>query len=783
MKTYAICLAAAAAFAIAFGAIAVGASAQLPEPGDTPIEVGAVEIQGIERVSEQLVRSQLEVQAGQTYNPLAVSRDIRRLFDLGRFAGIQADGRMENGKITVTYIVEELRYIDEVKIIGNKRIKQRQIRGVITWNEGDSFFADGYESERDAVLNLYRSKGFLNSSVDILVDEISASRVRVTYAIDEGSKARITDIEITGNDALSDRKIRKLLDTKKRRLWVVGGRYDETKFEQDLANLVREYKNYGRMEADIVDTSIEPIGDGKKVRVAIDVSEGPEYTVESLDIAQNEVFDDDELLNTVEVVAGEVHNQGQVEDDSTTLETGYRDSGYVDAQVRPQVTLNRDRKTTNVAHQILEGDLKYVREIKITGNSVTRDDVIRRHILLAPGDRFDGAALRASQNQLEATEYFEEPPRVTREPISDDHRFENLLIDLEEGRTGNFNFGTGYSTTEGLGGFVEFRLRNFDITNWPTFSGAGQQFAVAFNIGEQRTEYTLSFTDPEILGYPLSFGFDLYDQTVKYEGGSDYEEHTQGAQLRFAKALSPYVTARSAIRYSSADIDDFTRPFLTPFIQPDIQELNDPGTTIANSWGITRNTLNHFREPTAGAIHRFDAEIAGFGGDNDFLKFEHDSTWYRSLHRDHKWVASFRTRTGVAFPYGDRELVPLSDRFFAGGATTIRGYDTRDIGPKERTFFFFGDEQAIGGEFRVLNSVEVRYKAAEILNLYGFVDSGGVWKTPSDFDLGDIKYSIGIGLGLQIPRFGPLRVDYGFAINPDDDQGSGKLHLSTGIRF
>ena len=760
------------------------ATAQIPQ--DMP--VARIDIQGLERVSEQLVRAQLEVQVGQPINRLAIARDIRRLYDLRRFAQVQADASVIAGQLVVTYIVTEERYIDEVKIIGNRRVREREIRSVINWKEGDSFYEGGYNAEREAILDLYRSKGYLTTTVDIVVEELSPARVRVTYIVDEGRKARIRSIEFVGNEALTDSKLRKTMQTKRAR-WLFGGRYNEERFEEDLRELVREYSNYGRLEADILDTQFEHGENGKRLDLTIQVSEGPEYTVGSLDVADNVVFDDDELLQSVEVLSGEVHNQGQVEEDANLLQTGYQDAGYVDAQVRPIITLDRERKTTNIAHQILEGNLKYVREIKIRGNNVTRDEVIRRRVLLLPGDRFDGAAIRATKAQLEALDYFEpsDPEFGTGvntilEPIPDDERFENLLIDVEEGRTGNFNFGGGYSTTEGFGGFVEFRFRNFDITNWPTFSGGGQEFAINLAIGEVRDEYSVSFTDPEFMGYPFAFGVDLFDQSYRTQGGSDYTEETQGGQIRLVKSLSPFVTGRTSLRFTRVELQDFTGIFGI-LLNPSVRELRDPGTTIANGWGFTRDTLDHYRDPTQGAVHSVDLTFAGLGGDNDFVKLEQDSAWFWPLDQERQLILSFRTRNAIGFAYGDKELIPINERYFAGGSTTIRGYDTRDVGPKERTYLFFGEEEAIGGEARILNSLELKYKWSRFFRLYGFIDSGGVWKQVSDFDLGDIKYSIGLGVGFDIPQLGPFRLDYGFAINPDEDQGSGRLHIQTGFRF
>ncbi|MCC6697466.1 MAG: outer membrane protein assembly factor BamA [Candidatus Hydrogenedentes bacterium] len=735
-----------------------------------------VRIQGLERVSEQLIRSQLEVQAGQTYNQVAISRDIRRLSDTTFFSSIKADATLDGEQVVISYLVEEKRVISEIKIIGNDKIKERAIRGAVSWREGDTFLEDGYDEEREAILNLYQSKGIANTTVDIVVEEVGPSRVRITYMVDEGKKARIRSVDFEGNDALSDRQLRKGMQTK-RRWWFFGGKYDEDKFEADLQKVLDKYGDHGRLEAAVAGTEIAYSDSGKGMDIVISVAEGPEYKVGTIETANNVVFDDDEILKLLKVQAGDVHNKGQVQKDSDLVAKGYADSGYVNAGVTPQVTLDKESTTTNIVYRTDEGDLKYVGEIKVTGNDVTRDDVIRRDIFVVPGERFDGTLLEASKRRLESTDYYE-AIRFSMENIEENDRFANLLVDVDEGRTGFWNFGAGYSTDDGFGGYTELRFNNFDITNWPTFSGGGQQFRIRLNLGQRRNEYNLSFTDPEFMGYPILFGVDLFDESYEYEGGSDYTQETSGGQLRLGKVLSPYVTARTAVSYRSVNYSDMeTGPFSAyyPYIGGDV--------TISSIWGINRTTTDNSRDPSKGARHDLQLEIAGIGGDNNFWKIDHDSTWFWALDEESKWVLSYRSRQGIGSPWGDSDVIPLSDRYFVGGSSTVRGYDSRDIGPTRPRYGIFGDDESVGGELRLVNNLEIKYKWNKWFRLYGFLDAGGVWLEPSDFGFGDMKYGAGVGIGFDVPRMGPIRVDIGMPLNGDEDQDGPKVHLQGGFRF
>lgn len=751
------------------------AVAQYPATAQSSGTVGEVRIDGLERVSEQLVRSKLEVQAGQEYNPLAVSRDIRRLNDLGFFTQIKADAARENNALTITYTVAEKQVIEKVLVLGNKKIKERRILSALSMREGDPFIAEAYEEERIAILDLYEGKGFANTTVDVVAERVGPSRMRLIYTIQEGQKAKIRSIKFEGNEVLSGRKLRKLMATK-RAHWFLGGKYEEEKLEFDLQKIINNYGDFGRLEAEVAKTDLLYNDNGKKMDLTIYLKEGPEYKIDNLEIAGNAVFDDDELLEDVQVTAGDVHNKSQVEKDAAELQKDYQDSGYVAAEVSPVVILDKDAKTTRVTHKVEEGDLKYIREVKIIGNQLTKDDVIRRQLALEPGDRYDGSRLELSKRNLQRTDYFE-TVRTNLDFADKDDLFTNLIFDVEEGKQGNFNFGAGFSSDEGLGGFAELRLNNFDITNWPNFTGGGQQLALKLNLGSQRDQYSLSFTDPEFLGYPFAAGFDLFNDSYQVRGGARYTEDRQGGQLRLGKTLSNYVTMRSSLRYETTEITGL--PF---FVNPVIRRQSGESTTVSIRNEFERNTLDAFRDPTKGSKHTLSLEFAGLGGDNEFYKIFMDSQWYHALDENQKWVLSFRSREGYVAEYGNSDFVPLTDKFYAGGTNTVRGYDNRDIGPKAKEYIFFGDRFPLGGNITYVGNLELKYKLTEQLRFYSFIDAGGVWDD-NNFDFGEMRYSAGFGIGMEVPRLGPIRVDYGIPLNPDEDQGSGRLHLVSGIRF
>ena len=757
--------------------LAVGVCAQTPPT----ITIDTIEIQGLTRVGEPLIRSQLESREGEPISRRAIARDIRRLSQMGYFTNIEAHYELRVGTNVLIYKFTEEKTIGELVIVGNKKLKDRDVRSALNYQEGEPFFEEAFESERFDLLDMYKDKGFLNATVDIVVEELDNSRMRVSYLIEEGRKARVKKVKFSGNESLSNRKLRRTVKTGNGFLFI-SGKYKEEKFNTDLENIVGHYGDIGHLEAEIISTDFEYFKKGKRVLITINLFEGPEYTIANLDLDENFVFTDPELYQLIEVNPGDVHNKSQVAKDALAIESQYSDNGYVNARVNSLVTLDYENHTTNIIHHVVENDLKYIRELIITGNSDTKDEVARRHIVLTPGDRFDGSDLRYSVNELNRSQLFGEV-RPSLEDFRPDDRFVNLLMDVDEGKTGNFNFGVGLNSDTGVGGFGELRLNNFDISNPPSFTGGGQIFTANASIGEYYTGYRIGFTDPEFMGYPFSFGVDLFDDESESRGGSEFTIKQQGARIRLGKRLSTNITVQTYFGFADVSIDN-----LDTFVDPKLRELEDDGTSHTWGWSFIRNTANHYLDPTDGTRFQFNNEWAGLGGDNEYVKFQTDITLYYGIKKFEKMSFLFNNRNGYAIPLGDKKFVPLSARFFAGGGSTVRGYDNRDVGPRAKTFqrafgrnFF--DKEAVGGEFRILNTLEAKYKLNDIMRLYTFADGGGLWFDIDDFEIDDFKYSVGIGVGLQVPFLGPLRIDYGFPLNPDDHQGSGRLHLQSLINF
>lgn len=747
----------------ALGAIAFGRPVAAQT---TAFNVKEIVITGNRSVSDQLIRSQLRVRPGQPYRASDIQRDIRRLFDLGYFSDIKADVRETVDGVIIEYILTERKIIRDVVIVGNRYVNDATLAEVLKAKPGQTYVPGGYQQDQDAIIAVYRGRGFASVNVDVRVREISRTEVELIYTVDEGLKVKVRRIHILGTQAVPERELRRAMRTRPPILRLFGGGYNEDTFRQDLTRILDAFADRGHIDAEIVETRVDYVpGRGNRVDLTIVVSEGPEYVVDQVDLDGNEVYDRGPLLRHTKTVVGDVYNQGQVDAEAEAIQEFYSSHGYILASVASRLDIDREQHTIGVTYSVTERQLMYVGRVLVRGNVKTKDEVIRRELTIHPGDRYDGTKLQTSRERLMRTDYYQEVTVTTEATDVPNQR--DLVYLVEEQRTGQFNFGAGFSTNDSLIGQISVQQNNFDITNFPTFTGAGQHITAIAAPGTVLSSYRLSFTEPYLWGNPVSGGFDLFFLEREF---SEYDQDTQGATVRLGKRLTDVTSAAVGYTYQIVDISNVDAD--APVI---IRGEKGETTKSSVSLSYVTDTRDNSRIPTSGARHGGTVEVAGLGGDSEFAKVVQESHWFMPFPLQEDWTLMIRGEVGAAFDYGDNPRVPVFDRFFAGGTGSVRGYDFREVGPRQ-----FGDP--IGGELLTDGTFELGIPLFPIVRGYTFFDWGQVWVDPSDFLDPGLKTAAGVGVGLMTP-LGPMRFDFGFPLNPDDDQGDGEFHLSTGFAF
>jgi outer membrane protein insertion porin family len=756
--------------------------------------------------SESLIRANIRVKEGDTYVRTSVDDDVRSLFSTGFFYNIRvATEPAESGAegIKLIYVLQGNPVLTEVRFEGNEKYSRRKLLKKVTSKIGEpllerKLFLDAQEIEK-----MYQKSGYQRTKVKpvVNIENEAAGRGTVTFQIEEAPKIKIDEVEFVGAQAFKQRKLRKVVKTRRWWMfsWITGsGVLKDDVFQDDKERLTQFYQNEGYIDFELKDVTFEEITP-KKMVVRFLVSEGQQYRVGNVEIKGNSVFPTEEIMQgfysmgkkiapemlpgaekTKTNPKGDIFTPLGLRQDTDAIRDFYGSKGYVDTLVRPMKIPNTERGTIDLVYEIREEDKgpSFIERIDIKGNTKTKDKVIRRELAVSPGEPFDLVRVRVSKSRLEQMRYFEKV-EADWEPTDVQNR-KNLVIDVEEGTTGHVELGAGFSSVDSLFGFVGYREGNFDLFNPPYFRGGGQKLRVGATIGLQRKDYQISFTEPWFLNRKLALGVDLYHSELNYY--SDLYDFSQtGGRLSLTKSLPFNFIGSVSYTLENIGIDDVSPEApLVIRLEPDDRLVSKVGASLAF------DTRNNAVEPTRGQRTELLTEIAGgpLGAEADFFKWEMRSSWFfPGFFEGHVWEVI--GRGGVVEAYGDSAdqadipafaQVPLFDRFFLGGVNSLRGFKYRKVGPHI-------DGEPVGGNTFYFGSVDYTIPIVERLKFALFYDIGNVSLDPYDFDFKDYSDNWGVGIRLNIPRLGPLRLDYGIPINYDKENvsGSGKFQFSVGF--
>ncbi|MFC1703223.1 outer membrane protein assembly factor BamA [Candidatus Omnitrophota bacterium] len=740
---------------------------------ETSKQVTAIDVRGNQTISVTTIVSKIKTRVGQIYSQNIISEDLNRLFNTGYFSDVSVDREDHKDGFRVIFIVIEKPIIDSITFTGQRHLNERKLRMLIASKKGEFFDEQKIGDDVKQIKNEYQKRGFSDVSItpDSTVDSQS-NRAEVVFVIEEKIKKRITKIFFQGNEAFTSKRLMKLIKTRADSLFT-SGVFKEEVLDDDLARLKAFYQFEGYLDV-IVDHSLETKEKGS-IHITITITEGSKYTVGEVFIIGNEVVDEAAIRGALqESIPGSAFSYAKIQVDSAYIQSLYFDKGYIFAQVFEATSIDPVTGKIDITFTIKEGDIAYVDRINIVGNTKTKDVVIRRELRIQPGERFDGEKLRRSKERLRNLGFFEEINYDIVEGSTPDKK--NLMVEIKETKTGEFSFGGGYSTIDEFVGFVEIRQRNFDFKKWPTFTGDGQDLVLRAELGTVRENFLLSWTEPWFLDYPLSFGFDAYKKVHKRESdiGYGFDEQRQGGDVRFGKELTEYLRGDLMYKLEEIKISNVT--------DESTSELKkEIGTNTISSIGttLTLDKRDNIFDPTKGYVVSAYAEVAGgpFGFDKDFTKYILRGSY--NIPCPFGSVLEFRGRVGVVDAFDDSDDVPIYERFFAGGAYTIRGYNERKVGPIDPV-----SEDPIGGKSIMVGNIEYTVPLIEFIRVAAFYDIGNVW--PDVNQLGDGGFKAGVGLGLRVKTpIGPIRLDYGFPLNdePGEEEKEGKLYFSVSHGF
>ncbi len=753
------------------------------------VKVTLIEVQGNKRIETATILAKIKTKEGGVFSPSLLKEDIKALYQLGHFEDIQVKTEGFESGVKVIFSVQEKPLIREITFEGNDELATEKLKEGLTLLPRTPFNLQLVEENAEKIRLKYQDKGFYQAVVAPIVTELRGGDRNVTYYIEEGNEVILEDVVITGNKALKTAEIKDAL--KNQEYWLFSflghsGTLRTEELKEDVETIQNLYFNKGYIQVQVGEPTIEPKnytfrecyfwGPKKtfirknELVIGISVKEGEQFRVGSLTVKGNKLISDDELAKEIKLKKGDIFSRDTLRQDVGRIIDRYDTIARPFASVIPQFNIDQEQRTVAVNIDIQEGGEVRIGRIDVTGNSKTRDKVVRREMRLDEGDLYSKKQLKRSYERLTNLNFFETVD------IVQDRRQQEAIMDLnvkvKEKMTGTLSLGGGYSSVDKIVGMAEVTQGNL--------GGRGQLLKLKLQWGQAGTRnlYVLSFMEPYLFDKPVWGKIDLYNQTQDFDG---YSLKTNGFALSTGKSYGEYVS--TSLRYG---FDESLVTAVTSTVPGDLTtQINDYGDRIRTSaltWSVSRDSRDYYLDPKTGSKNSFFVEYAGgsLGGDPNFVKTVADSAWFFPLFWDTTIMA--RGRFGYVESLIDKP-VPLADRFYVGGPSTVRGFRYGADGPLSKD----GLGSRIGANKEVIFNLEYSFPLVSAARLKGilFYDIGRGFST--DADRAAVKFSelrAGYGWGFWwLSPLGPLKFEWGYIAHRKLDDQASQFEFSIGALF
>ncbi|WP_417418593.1 outer membrane protein assembly factor BamA [Hoeflea sp.] len=781
MKAGSNLLNAVSAVALTAGIVVTGAGA-VSLAGVTVAEaavVNRIDVRGNSRVDASTVRGNLTISPGARFNNNDIDDSVKRLFSTGLFSDVQIS--VSGSTLIVT--VAENQIINQVVFNGNKKLKDTALKNVVQSRQLGAYNDLIIQADVQAIRDAYAAVGRSDATVTTRIVPLDGGRVNIAFEINEGDRTKISSINFVGNQAFGDGRLADVITTKKSGLLSFLSRkdvYDEDKLRADEELLRRFYYNRGYADFRVISSFAELDETNNEYVVTITVEEGERYVFGDVSIESTVPgIDSDSLKGLIQTRSGSVYSAKDVEDTIMAISDRVATQGYPFAQITPRGDRDYNNRTISVVYLVDEGTRAYVERIEIRGNTRTRDYVIRREFDLSEGDAFNQVLVRRAKKRLEDLKFFSSVD-ISTQPGSQPDRVV-LIVDVKDQSTGEFGIGGGYSNTDGFTATIDITERNF--------LGRGQFIRASVGGGADTREYTLSFTEPYFLGYRLAAGFDVFKKSdTSYTG---FDETVQGVNLRLGAPITENLYLTTAFKFTQTKFTDVSTTSITS--NPEQAVVNAGGyDTGALSYTLSYNTLDDAILPREGISAKFTQEYAGLGFDSEYLKTTAKASYFHMLSESADMIGQVSVGAGNVVATGSN--LRVFEHLFVG-EETIRGFDTRGIGPR----VFNGTDYvgAAGGTTYFNGTVEVSAPMPLVSRDFGlrfnvFADAATLYGNKiSSTDLGtqslvgtgmEWRASVGAGIMWASP-FGPLRVYYAEPVVKKSYDDVKKFGFGASTRF
>jgi outer membrane protein insertion porin family len=737
-----------------------------------------IRIEGIQRVEAGTVFGYLPIKVGERMTEEKAAQAIRALFATGLFK----DVRVEVEGDVLVIAVEERPAIAQIDFVGMKAFPADQVKKALRENniaEGRTFDKAVVDQAEQEIKRQYLSVGRYGVIITTTVTPLDRNRVAINFTIDEGEVAKIASINIVGNHSYSEDELLGLiqLQTPGWLSWYTkNDQYSRQKLTADLETLRSFYANRGYLDFNIESTQVSISPDKRDIYITVNIAEGEKYTVTAVKLGGELLLPEAELMRLVTLQPGEPFNRERLAESTKAITERLGNDGYAFANANAVPEVDRDKRTVAFTIMIDPGRRVYVRRINIVGNNKTRDEVIRRELRQLEGAFYDGQKLQLSKRRVDRLDYFSEVELET-EPVAGTTDQVDVTVKVKEKATGNILLGIGFSSSDGL-------VLQGSISQSNIF-GSGNTLGIAANTSKVNRNLGLNYTDPYLTINGVSGGFSLYDRRFdpRSLGVGSYVTETRGVSVQAGYPVTEQDRIGGSLAYEQTKIDIFddSPQRFVDFVN---QSGSDPLALITTlTW--SRDRRNSVLLTTSGTLQRVFAEVAVPGFDLKYYKLGYQLTWFYPVTRN--IVGMLNGTLGYGGAYGDGAL-PFFKAYYAGGATTVRGYQQSSLGPRDVNGVLGGSRQAIFNA-----EVTGPFPGSgqdKSLRLGWFADAGQVWGTQPDSSLGDkgafgdigMRYSTGALVSWNSP-IGPLKIFYAAYVNDQPGDSVQRFQFVFGQTF
>jgi outer membrane protein insertion porin family len=753
-------------------------------PADAPMaepaaqkRVKSVEVRftGSSSVDKARITSNMRLKPGEVWTREKEEDDLRALFNSGDLLNVSIDSIDGPDGVSVIVTGEARPAMGDLVFEGNTVFKTDRLRDEADFKTGTVVEEAKLNEVRAKIQELYQKRGYADTTVSYSVEQGSQPGFsRIVFRIDEGTRGILNDVRFEGNTVISSRRLKTITESDDRswiKFWDLKRKITQEKIEGDIQRIQDAYGDAGYFDARVDNVDQVQASDAK-VDLVFRITEGIQYTTGSIGVTGNKVFDAATLIPVFQLESGTTFSLADMRSDIETIDDYYGSRGYADVKVTPRIS--RSGNLINVTYGIEEGQQFKLGRINIAGNSATRTEVILREMALEPGDDYNTIKVKKSMTRLRNLDYFEQGNGIDFMPVASPlgAEYKDLNISLVEKKTGQVQFGAGFSTIDNLVGMVEITQRNFDIANWPRFTGAGQRFRLSLRAGTQRKDFLLSVTEPYFLGQRLSLGGDLFWTERNFL--SDYfDQRDVGASLNLRKPLGDnsdlrltYTLQNVEIYGIDGDASQAIRDEEGKFLQ----------SRLSSAW--VYDNRDSFQQPRRGHKIQVEGALSGgfLGGDVEVYNFAVTGSKFWNMPFD--TIFFVEGRAAVVDTFGNGERVPIFEREFLGGANNLRGFDFRDVGPKDE------NGEPIGGNTSAYITLEYSVPVFGKVRGAVFADAGFVNADSWDFSSSDYNANVGFGVRAVLPVVGPIKLDYGIPVTADEfNDSSGRFQVLMDYKF